>query len=134
MYIFLAEDNQADVLLVRQALRLHRIEHDLVVARDGAEALCHIERMGAPGGDPCPDLVLLDLNLPKADGVEVLTALRSQSACAETPVIVVTSSGAAKDRARMEGLGISSYFRKPVDLDSFMQLGAVVSQVMSART
>ena len=64
LHIFLAEDSQADVFLVRQALRTHDIGHELYVAKDGEQALDFVTRMGKPGGAPCPDLVLLDLNLP----------------------------------------------------------------------
>ena len=86
--------------------------------------------MGEPDGDPCPDIVLLDLNLPKVDGPEVLTEFRKHPECARTPVIVISSSDAHKDRERMAGLGISRYFRKPSDLDGFLRLGALVREVM----
>ncbi len=128
--ILLAEDNPADILLVRKALDQHQIPHALHVVRDGEEALTFIEGMGEPDGDPCPDVVLLDLNLPKIDGPEVLTELRKHPECARTPVIVISSSDAHKDRERMAGLGISRYFRKPSDLDGFLRLGALVREVM----
>ena len=70
--ILLAEDNLGDVLLVQEALKSHKIPHELHVVRDGDEALAIIEHMGEPDGIPCPDLMLLDLNLPKVDGAEAL--------------------------------------------------------------
>lgn len=130
--ILLAEDNPGDVLLVRRALKEHAIEHHLHVVHDGGEALDYVACMGGPGGAPCPDLLLLDLNLPKADGALVLTEFRKHPACAHTPVIAVTSSDAPKDRKQMAGLGVDRYFKKPSDLAAFLRLGAVVREVMAA--
>ena len=126
--ILLAEDNIADVLLVQKALEEHRIAHELHVVRDGAEALAFLARMGQ-GQLPCPDVVLLDLNLPKVDGSTVLSAFRRYPQCVDTPVVVVTSSDAELDRARMAELGATRYFKKPTDLDAYLQLGAVVREV-----
>ena len=126
--ILLAEDNFADILLVQQALEEHQIPHELHVVRDGAEALAFLARMGQ-GQMPCPDVILLDLNLPKVDGAAVLSAFRKHPKCAQTPVVVVTSSDAEKDRSRMAELGVTRYFKKPSDLDAFLQLGAVVREV-----
>ena len=133
LHIFLAEDNPGDVLLVEQALEEHRIEHQLRVVRDGEEAIRVVVRMGEPGGEPCPDILLLDLNLPKADGLQVLREFRKHPGCSRVPVIVVTSSDAPQDRARGAALGISHYFRKPSDFDSFMQLGAVIRDAVARR-
>ena len=130
--ILLAEDNWGDVLLVQEALRAHQVQHTLHVVRDGAEALAFVERMGQPGSEPCPDLVLLDVNLPKVDGPEVLKALRNHEACARTPVIVVSSSDSPRDRSRMAELGIARYFKKPSDFEAFLKLGAVVGEVIEA--
>jgi CheY-like chemotaxis protein len=129
--ILLAEDNRGDVLLVRQALDEHHIPHTLHVVQDGAEAIEFIERMGEPGAAPCPDLMLLDLNLPKAEGPQVLAEFRKHPACAQTPVIVVSSSDAPRDRARIGELGVSYYFKKPSELDDFMKLGGVVKDVVN---
>lgn len=127
--ILLAEDNEADVVLVRYALQSHNVLHQLHVIADGAKAIDFIMKIGRPGSAPCPDLMLLDLNLPTADGTEVLRELRSHPHCASTPVIIVTSSDAPKDRARVAELGISHYFTKPSDWDAFMRLGEVVMRV-----
>lgn len=128
--ILLAEDNPGDVLLVQRALEEHGIEHELQVAKDGAEALTYLARMGQPGQPPCPDLLLLDLNLPKVDGPQVLTKFRQHPECAQTPVIIVSSSEALRERTRLAALGIARYFRKPLDLTEFLQLGAVVREVV----
>ncbi len=128
--ILLAEDNPGDVLLVRRALEEHRIQHELHVVKNGGEALDFVAGIGQPGGPPRPDLILLDLNLPKADGASILTELRKNPDCAQTPVIAVTSSDAQKDRARMAELGIRHYFRKPTDFYEFMRLGEIVRAVI----
>jgi two-component system, chemotaxis family, response regulator Rcp1 len=127
--IFLAEDNPADVDLVREALREHHIEHQLVVAKDGTEARRYIDRMGTNPDDPCPDIILLDLNLPQASGFELFLQFRNHPLCTQTPVIVVTSSDAAKDRTRAAELGAARYFRKPSDYEDFLKLGAVLREV-----
>ena len=131
--ILLVEDNRGDVLLIRQALAEHRIEHQLHVAKDGGEALTFFAHMGELGQVPCPDVLLLDLNLPKVEGAQVLLAFRQHPACGQTPVIVVTSSDTSKDRMRLHQLGVSRYFRKPLDLADFLQLGAVVREVVTMR-
>jgi chemotaxis family two-component system response regulator Rcp1 len=132
--ILLAEDNPGDILLVRRALDKHHIRHELHVLQDGAQALDFLAHMGQPGEVACPDVMLLDLNLPKVDGFQILVELRNHPKCAHTPVIVVTSSDAPEDRARMAELGIAGFFAKPIDLDAFMQLGAVVREVVDGQT
>ncbi len=127
--ILLAEDNPGDVLLVQQALEEYHIDHELHVVRDGGEAMEFLAHMGEPGEAACPDIVLLDLNLPKVDGHQVLSEFRKHPSCTHTPVIVVSSSDLPKDRARVAALGISRYFRKPSELDAFMLLGSVVREV-----
>jgi two-component system, chemotaxis family, response regulator Rcp1 len=129
LQILLAEDNEGDVILVEQALAEHGIVHELHVVKDGAEALNFVSEMGNGDGPPCPDVLLLDLNLPKVDGPKVLEAFRKHPACTRTPVIVVTSSDAPKDRARVKTLGANAYFRKPSDLTEFMAIGALVKKL-----
>ena len=133
LHILLAEDNLGDVLLVQQALAEHHVRHELHVVQDGEQAVRFIEQMGKPGAAPCPDLLLLDLNLPKVEGQQVLAAFRRHPQCAATPVIVVSSSDAPRDRARIGELGVSRYFRKPSELDDFMKLGAVVREVVEEK-
>lgn len=128
--VLLAEDNRGDVLLVQEAFAEHRIPNKLFVARDGGEALDYIAHMGEPHQTPCPDLMLLDLNLPKADGIAILSAFRRHHSCTHTPVIVISSSDAPVDKERVNALGVTRYFRKPSDLQEFLKLGAVVREVM----
>ena len=130
--IFLAEDNPGDIELVREALREHHIEYNLAIASDGAEVKRFIESLGS-NDVRCPDLVLLDLNLPKAHGYELFEMLRAHEGCEEIPVIVVTSSSAPKDRERAVELGAARYFRKPSELDEFLRLGSVVRELAIER-
>ena len=128
--ILLAEDNRGDMLLVQESLREHQIMHDLHIVRNGQEALDYIGRIGKTGEVPCPDLILLDINLPKGDGSTVLGEIRRRPESAHVPVIVVTSSDSPKDKERMSRLGISYYFRKPTVYEEFIQLGGIVKQVL----
>ena len=134
LHILVAEDNQGDVILFQEALAHHQIEHELHVAPDGKAALDYVARMGRPGEPPCPDVMLLDLNLPKADGATILEEFRKHPECTETPVIVVTSSDAEKDRAKVAAFQVTRYFRKPSDFDAYMELGAVIREVVEGQT
>jgi CheY-like chemotaxis protein len=127
--VLLAEDNRGDVLLVREALAAHHLSYKLHVAADGAEAVNFVARMGQPGQAPCPDIFLLDLNLPRVDGHEVLREFRRHPGCAATPVVVVSSSDSARDRQQVSALGVARYFKKPTTFDAFMQLGAIVEEL-----
>jgi len=128
MTILLAEDNHADVYMVKTSLREHKIAHELLVFSDGEEAFLFIENIQS--GSAAPSLVLLDLNLPKRSGHEILKRLRTNPHCMTVPVIVMTSSDSPADRAQATALGARAYFRKPMQLDQFMQLGGVVKQVI----
>jgi two-component system, response regulator len=120
--ILLIEDNPKDEALTLRALKKHNIGNDVVVARDGAEA---IEQLFGPAGEGAkpalPQLVLLDLKLPKIDGLDVLRRMRSEQRTKLVPVVILTSS--VEDRDLMEGyrLGANSYVRKPVDFAEFAQ-------------
>lgn len=123
--VLLAEDNPGDVLLIREALKEGGFDFELTVQQDGECMLLHIDSIDN-GERACPDIVLLDLNLPKASGHVLLQKMRSSPSCHEVPIIIVTSSDSAKDRELAERLGASGYFRKASDFDEFMRLGAVV--------
>jgi chemotaxis family two-component system response regulator Rcp1 len=132
VHILLVEDNPADIFLVQLALAEYHIVHELHVVEDGGKALAFVARMGRSAAAPHPDVVLLDLNLPKVDGATVLSEFRKHPECATTPVIVVTSSEAREDRARMAALGVAHYFRKPADLGAFLKLGSILREVIVA--
>jgi two-component system response regulator len=133
LHIFLAEDNEGDIVLVREALRHHRIEHELTVARDGAEAVRLLESIGESTEIPCPDLILLDLNLPKFTGHQVMEVLKDLEDCQQIPVIVFTSSSRPSDRTYAEALGFARYFHKPSSLSEYRTLGAAVLEVIHER-
>src|ERR1039457_151938 len=87
-------------------------------------------RMGLRGDEPCPGVLLLDMNLPKVDGPRVLSEFRKHPACVTTPVIVVTSSDTPKERERMMDLGVAHYFKKPSDLNAYLMLGSLVREIV----
>jgi CheY-like chemotaxis protein len=126
----LVEDNAHDVFLVKTVFDDQGIRHKLQVLEDGKAAIDYVDRMGKEDSAPCPDLLLLDINLPKANGLEVLSHFRSHRECAQTPVIVFSSSAAPKEQARLTELHISRFFHKPVDYDEFARLGSMVLEVM----
>jgi two-component system, chemotaxis family, response regulator Rcp1 len=128
--ILLAEDNPGDVFLVKRALDFYRINYELSLATNGEEAISLVHR--AEGGDLTIDLMLVDLNLPRYDGGQVVAAARASTFLAGTPIIILTSSDSPYDRSRLFELGASLYFRKPADLMAFMEVGRLVQEVVSA--
>lgn len=122
--ILLVEDNADDEALSLRALRSCRVEHAVVVARDGEQALKLLADFEGPGDANSgmqPALVLLDLKLPKLDGAEVLRSLRADTRTADIPVVILTSSDEEHDIERCYRLGANSYVRKPVDYDEFVK-------------
>ena len=117
--IVLIEDNEDDIVLTRRALSRNKIGNPLVVARDGAEALELL--LGANGDSINPAIILLDLQLPKVDGLSVLKRLREDPRTKLTPVVVLTSSKAEQDVVAGYNLHANSYIRKPVDFDQFTE-------------
>jgi len=133
LQVLLIEDSQADALLMREALGLHVKDFAIRAIGDCEEAIRYIGRLCTSPDTPCPDVVLLDLNLPKGDGMDCLRALRESEKCPDTVVIVVTSSDSPADRARAAAMGAARYFRKPTDLEDFLTLGGVVKEALSER-
>jgi CheY-like chemotaxis protein len=127
--IVLGEDNPADVGLVREALREHGVDCKLHVIADGEEVMSFIDRLDLDSNTPCPDLLLLDLHLPKRDGNEILKHLRTSERCGQTPVVILTSSDAPTDHENADRNAAIHYFRKPSSLDQFMKLGIIVKSV-----
>jgi CheY-like chemotaxis protein len=120
--ILLVEDNPADVRLTVEALKEGRITNDMVVARDGVEALDILYRREPHQDAPRPDIILLDLNLPKMDGREVLAQIKEDPDLKRIPVVVLTTSRAEEDILRTYDLHANCYIHKPVDLDRFMDV------------
>jgi chemotaxis family two-component system response regulator Rcp1 len=127
----LIEDNRADVYLIRQAIRAAQIEADLYVLHDGHAATKFFDAADSDDNAPCVDLILLDLNLPKKSGEDVLHHLRKSKRCRNAIVLIVTSSDSARDREAAAVLTVSAYFRKPSEYAEFMKLGSVVGQLLS---
>ncbi len=119
--ILLVEDNRGDVDLTREALRDSRISHELRVVGDGEEALAYLRRTGEYRSARRPDVVFLDLNLPKKDGREVLGEIKADPVLRRLPVVVLTSSQAQEDISRVYDLHANCYVTKPVDFDRFVQ-------------
>jgi chemotaxis family two-component system response regulator Rcp1 len=124
--IWIAEDNPADVYLIEEALRRHEFAYRLATAGNGEDMLNMIASLEQNPSESCPDLFLIDLNLPRRSGAEILAKIRGSVRCAKIPAIVITSSDSPQDRARARELGASFYFRKPADLEKFMAIGTVV--------
>jgi two-component system response regulator len=121
--ILLVEDNPDDEALTLRALARNNIRNEVVVAHDGVEALDFLFGTGAYAGrnlDVVPEVILLDLKLPKIDGLEVLRRLRGEEMTRLLPVVILTSSIEDQDRIRGYGLGANSYVRKPVDFGEFL--------------
>jgi len=121
--ILLVEDNPDDAELALRAFAKSRIKNDIVLVRDGVEALDYLFATGSHAGRApgLPEIVLLDLNLPRLDGLEVLRRLRADERTKYLPVVVLTSSGQDQDILRSYDLGANSYVRKPVDFGQFVE-------------
>ena len=118
--ILLVEDNAADIRLNQEALRDGKILNDLYVARDGVEALDFVFQRGEFTEMPRPDLIILDLNLPRKDGKEVLAEMQADPSLRSIPVAVLTTSAQEADIIQSYDLGANCYLTKPVDLDQFL--------------
>jgi CheY-like chemotaxis protein len=120
--ILLVEDNAGDVRLTREALREAEVAVDLIAVADGEQALAHLR------ADGIPDLILLDLNLPKKNGLEVLEEIKADPELRATPVIMLTTSSSARDIAACYARGVNCYVVKPLDLDDFTALVQAINR------
>ena len=126
------EDNKPDVFIVREAIQNAEIAATLEVVADGESAIRFLNGVDSDESSPAPDLVILDLNLPRKSGIEVLRQLRATRRSARARVLVVTSSDAARDHEETTRLGADQYFRKPSRYDAFLKLGEIVREMLSA--
>lgn len=124
--VLLVEDDPGDVLMTREAFAEHKLGNRLTVVSDGAEALAYLRQAGEYANAARPDLILLDLNLPRRDGREVLEEIKKDADLQQIPVVVLTTSQAEEDILRSYQLHANAYVTKPVDFESFI---AVVRQI-----
>jgi len=130
--ILLAEDNPADVYLIREALREHGVDCTLRVASDGTDVLHIISAEQSRPEAQRLALIILDLNLPRHDGIEILQRLQETPELAHVPVVILTSSDSPRDRLIANQLGAKRYLRKPSSLEEFLNLGAVFKDLLEA--
>ncbi|HTQ53937.1 MAG TPA: response regulator [Bryobacteraceae bacterium] len=129
--ILLAEDNPADVYLIREALREHHVDCAVRIASDGQQVLRILAEADRAAGTPYPSLIILDLNLPRHDGIEILQRLRQTPDMRPVPVVVLTSSDSPRDREAASQLGVSQFLRKPSSLDEFLGLGRIFKTLLA---
>ncbi len=123
--ILLVEDSLQDIEITRRAFAKGRVRNDLIVVRDGEEALDYLYRRGKyqdPASSPRPGMILLDLNLPKMGGLDVLQRIKKDESLKSIPVIVLTVSQREQDIVRSYDLGVNTYIQKPVEFDNFMRM------------
>ena len=132
--VLVVEDNEADVFLIQEAIEAKKLPIALHVVRDGEQAIRYFDEADGDISAPCPSLVILDINLPKKQGGEVLKHMRRSRRCANALVIAVSTSDSARDREQMTELGVNGYFRKPSEYAAFMKLGDVVKGLLVGGT
>ncbi|MER7501958.1 response regulator [Nonomuraea pusilla] len=120
--VLLVEDDQGDILLTREAFELNKVRNRLNVVNDGEQAMAYLRREGPYAGAGRPDLILLDLNLPRMSGLEVLREVKSDAALRAIPVVVLTTSEAEEDIVRSYRLHANAYVSKPVDFEQFIRV------------
>ncbi|HYL38864.1 MAG TPA: response regulator [Bryobacteraceae bacterium] len=128
--ILIAEDNPGDVLLFREALRGCNLSFEIVVAEDGQRAMALLEDLGKAGPQRGTDLIVLDVNLPKHCGDEILENIRRDPSWAEIPVIMLTASASPDDQARAKQLGANLYIQKSANLDDLFEIGRAVEALL----
>lgn len=129
----IVEDNPGDVLLVREALNESELRFELSHVSDGEKAVNYLHHRGEYKETLKPDLVLLDLNLPKRTGWEVFDEMRFEDELKDVPVVILSSSGAPEDRRRVERASRSIYIRKPSDFDEFLGIGKQIKDFVFRR-
>jgi CheY-like chemotaxis protein len=126
----LAEDNRADALIIQEAIEVYGLPVDLHIVEDGQKAFDFIQGAEDDSNAPCPQVLILDLNLPKRTGKEVLQRVRRSVKCKAIPVLVITSSDSPKDRAEVADLGAHHYFRKSSSYDEYLKVGEVLRDIL----
>lgn len=127
--LLLVEDSPADVFLVKEAMREEGLSFNLNVANDGESAMRILDLVDAGPENAAPNLLLLDVNVPRRTGIEVLERLRRSPRCGKIPVVIISSSDSPADRRLAHDMGATAYFRKPSNLEDFMKLGQLVRRL-----
>jgi two-component system, chemotaxis family, response regulator Rcp1 len=130
--VLVIEDNSSDVFLLERALHQQDLRFELIHLADGGEALAFIRRDGAYADAPIPHLILVDLNLSRYSGEDVLREIRDAKHLAGVPVCAWSSSQSHRDRARLMGLGVARFVTKPSGLDQFMEIGKLIKDLLAA--
>jgi chemotaxis family two-component system response regulator Rcp1 len=130
--ILVIEDNGSDVFLLNRALKKQDLQFELVHLLDGGEALAFIRRQGAYADGPIPNLILLDLNLSKYTGEDIVREIRSAKHLGGVPVCVWSSSRSRRDQALLTDLGVAQFITKPSGLDQFMEIGAIIKDLLAS--
>lgn len=128
--ILIVEDNKSDEFLIRESIFAAGIVAEIHVVNDGEKALQYFREVDQNDDLPCPSLVVLDINLPKRHGTEVLQEMRKSRRCGGARVVVATSSDSVKDRQDVALYGLDEYFRKPSDYNEFIKLGSVIKHLL----
>lgn len=126
--ILLVEDNPGDARLAQEAFQEGKVPKNIHVVTDGVEAMAFLRRQGPYAGAPRPDLIILDLNLPKKDGREVASEIKADSSLWGIPIVVLTTSGSHADVVRMHDMHVDSYIVKPMDLNQFFKIVTVIEK------
>lgn len=122
VHILLVEDSPTDVMLTREAMEQYKVLNPLHIAEDGVEAMAYLKREGKYASASRPGLIILDLNLPRKSGSEVLRDLKSDPELMNIPVVILTTSKSEEDVAKSYGLHANCYITKPVDFEKFIQV------------
>jgi DNA-binding response OmpR family regulator len=130
--ILIVEDNSADVFLIRAAIKAASINAALDVVKDGEQAIRFFDAADYDDSVPRPTLVILDINLPRKQGDEVLQRMRRSRSCRNAIVLAVSTSGSAGDRENMMRLGANGYFQKPSEYTDFLKLGDLIKELLGA--
>jgi CheY-like chemotaxis protein len=126
------EDNKGDVFLIREAIQ-GKLDAEIRIVQDGEQAIRFFEQAERDHTISCPDLVILDINLPKKHGGQVLSYMKKTIRSVGIPVVIVTSSDSARDREQMKSQGADAYFRKPSEYTEFMKLGQLVEKLLESQ-
>ena len=128
--ILLIEDNSSDIYLFREALHVAGLIFELTVIEDGEAAMAFVYGKGEYTDHPVPDIAIIDLNLPRIDGIQVLEAIRAAERFVDMPVVVATSSEMPSDRLKAEQLQVARYFTKSAHLAEFLQIGVAIKEIL----